>query len=236
LTRYTCVVDLNAEALKEKNVSITQVRSETAVAIATAPLVDMKLEVVVIPVSDVDRAKRFYGNLGWRFDADFAKGDVFRVVQFTPPGSSCSIHFGKGITSAVPGSAPGLYLVVSDIEAARAELVDRAIDVSQVFHRAVGEGAESGPDPARRTYSSYATFKDLDGNEWLLQEVTARLPGRVEAHGTTFTSSRELALAMQRAAAAHGEHEKRTGGHDASWPNWYAEYIVAEQAGNPLPS
>jgi catechol 2,3-dioxygenase-like lactoylglutathione lyase family enzyme len=226
----------HAEELKEKNVSITQVRSETAAAIATVPSVNMKLEVVVIPVSDVDRAKRFYGNLGWRLDAEFAKGDVFRVLQFTPPGSSCSIHFGKGITSAVPGSAPGLYLVVSDIEAARTELVDRGVDVSQVFHRAVGEGAQSGPDPARRTYSSYATFNDPDGNVWLLQEVTARLPGRVDADETTFTSSRELASALRRAAAAHGEHEKRTGGHDANWPDWYAEYIVAEHGGNQLPS
>jgi catechol 2,3-dioxygenase-like lactoylglutathione lyase family enzyme len=196
----------------------------------------MKLEVVVIPVSDVDRAKRFYSNLGWRLDADFVVDDEFRAVQFTPPGSSCSIHFGKGITSAVPGSARGFYLVVSNIEAARAELVDRGAEVSEVFHRAVGEGPSSGPDPARRSYASYATFSDPDGNEWLLQEVTVRLPGRVDADSTTFTSPTELASALRRAEAAHGEHEKRTGQRDADWPSWYAEYMVAEQAGKELPT
>jgi catechol 2,3-dioxygenase-like lactoylglutathione lyase family enzyme len=202
----------------------------------SAGTIDMNLEVVVIPVSDVDRAKSFYGNLGWRLDAEFVKGDAFRVVQFTPPGSECSIHFGTGITSAVPGSAQGLYLVVSDIEAARAELVDRGVDVGEVFHRAVGEGPLSGPDPARRSYHSYATFSDPDGNSWLLQEVTVRLPGRVDADRTTFTSSSELATALRRAEAAHGEHEKRTGQRDEDWPDWYAEYIVREQAGKELPS
>ena len=196
----------------------------------------MKLEVVVIPVSDVDRAKRFYSKLGWRLDGDFVKGDAFRGVQFTPPGSSCSIHFGTGITTAEPGSASGLYLVVSDIEAARADLAARGVVVSEVFHRAVGEAPQSGPDPARRSYGSYATFRDPDGNEWLLQEVTARLPGRVDADDTIFTSSTELAAALRRAEGAHGEHEKRTGKRDAEWPNWYAEYIVREQAGKPLPS
>ncbi len=216
--------------------SSTQVRNETATGTPRARGVDMKLEVVVIPVSDVDRAKRFYGNLGWRLDADFVKGDAFRAVQFTPPGSSCSIHFGTGVTSAAPGSARGLYLVVSDIEAARAELVDRGVDVSEVFHRGVGEGPSSGPDPARRSYASYATFSDPDGNGWLLQEVTARLPGRVDAGDTTFASSTELATALRRAEAAHGEHEKRTGQRDEEWPDWYAEHIVSEQAGKPLPS
>jgi catechol 2,3-dioxygenase-like lactoylglutathione lyase family enzyme len=216
--------------------SSTQVRSETATEIPRARTVDMKLEVVVIPVSDVDRAKRFYSNLGWRLDADFVKGDAFRAVQFTPPGSSCSIHFGTGITSALPGSAQGLYLVVSNIEVARAELVDRGVDVGEVFHRAVGEGPLSGPDPARRSYHSYATFGDPDGNGWLLQEVTVRLPGRVDADATTFASSTELAAVLRRAAAAHGEHEKRTGQHDADWPDWYAEYIAREQAGKELPS
>ena len=203
---------------------------------ASAGTVDMKLEVVVIPVSDVDRAKRFYSNLGWRLDADFVVGAAFRVVQYTPPGSSCSIHFGMGVTSAVPGSARGFYLVVSDIEAAHAELVARGVDVSEVFHRWVGEDPSSGPDPARRSYASYATFSDPDGNEWLLQEVTVRLPGRVDAGDTTFTSSTELAAALRRAAAAHGEHEERTGRRDADWPAWYAEYMVAEQAGKPLPT
>ncbi len=213
----------------------TQVSGETAIGTPTARTVDMKLEVVVIPVADVDRAKGFYGGLGWRLDADFVVGDAFRVVQFTPPGSSCSIHFGTGVTSAVPGSARGLFLVVSDIEAARAELVDRGAEVSELFHRNVGEGPLSGPDPERRSYFSYATFSDPDGNGWLLQEVTERLPGRVDADDTTFTSSTELAAALRRAAAAHGEHEKRTGQHDVNWPDWYAEYIVQEQAGKPLP-
>ena len=208
----------------------------TAIETPRARTVDMKLEVVVIPISDADRAKRFYSNLSWRLDADFVVGDMFRVLQFTPPGSSCSIHFGTGVTSAVPGSAQGLYLVVSDIEAARAELVGRGVEVSQVFHRWVGEDPSSGPDPARRSYASYATFSDPDGNEWLLQEITVRLPGRVDADDTTFTSSTELATALRRAAAAHGEHEKRTGQRDADWPDWYAEYLVAEQAGRPLRS
>ncbi len=213
------------------------VRGETAIESPRARRVDMKLEVVVIPVSDVDRAKRFYSNLGWRLDADFVTGDAFRGVQFTPPGSSCSIHFGRGITSAVPGSAQGLYLVVSDIEAARAELVARGVDVSEVFHRAGPGGPPlGGPDPARRSYASYATFSDPDGNGWLLQEVTVRLPGRVDADDTIFTSSTELAGALRRAEAAHGGHEKRTGQHDADWPDWYAEYIVREQAGKEPPS
>ena len=217
--------------------SITEMRSETASEAPRARTVDMKLEVVVIPVSDVDRAKRFYGDLGWRLDADFAVGDEFRVVQFTPPGSPCSIHFGTGLTSAVPGSAQGLYLIVSDIEAARVELVDRGVDVTEVTHR-VGPGkpALSGPHPERRSYASFASFADPDGNGWLLQEITVRLPGRVDADDTTFTSSADLATALRRAAAAHGEHEKLTGQHDADWPDWYAEYMVREQAGKELPS
>ena len=205
-------------------------------AAPSAGTVDMKLEVVVIPVSDVDRAKRFYGDLGWRLDADFVVGDAFRVVQFTPPGSSCSIHFGTGITSAVPGSARGLYLVVSDIEAAHAELAARGVDLSEVFHHWVGEAPSSGPDPTRRSYASYATFSDPDGNDWLLQEVTTRLPGRMEPDATSFASARDLASAMRRASAAHGEHEKRIGAADPDWPAWYAAYMVAEQAGEPLPS
>jgi catechol 2,3-dioxygenase-like lactoylglutathione lyase family enzyme len=223
--------------------SSTQVRSETAIETPSARRVDMKLEVVVIPVSDVDRAKRFYSNLGWRLDAEFAGGDEFRVVQFTPTGSPCSLIFGQGITSAAPGSAQGLYLIVSDIEAARAELVDLGVEVSElfhdvdgVFHHAGREGRLSGPDPARRSYASFASFNDPDGNGWLLQEVTVRLPGRVDEEDTRFTSSTELASALRRAEAAHGEHEKRTGQRDADWPNWYAEYIVREQAGKPLPS
>jgi catechol 2,3-dioxygenase-like lactoylglutathione lyase family enzyme len=217
--------------------SDTQVHSEAPPQTPRARSVEMKLEVLAIPVSDVERAKRFYSNLGWRLDADFVVGDAFRALQFTPQGSPCSIHFGTGITSAVPGSARGLYLVVSDIEAARAELVDRGAKVSEVFHRTgPGQLPRSGPHPERRTYSSYATFSDPDGNEWLLQEVTVRLPGRVDADQTTFTSSTELASALRRAEAAHGEHEKRTGQRDADWPNWYAEYMVAEQSGKELPT
>jgi catechol 2,3-dioxygenase-like lactoylglutathione lyase family enzyme len=204
---------------------------------SSAGTVDMKLEVVVIPVSDVDRAKRFYGDLGWRLDADFVVGDAFRGVQFTPPGSPCSIQFGTGGTSVVPGSARGHYLVVSDIQAARAELVDRGVDVSEVFHRdSPGKPPVSGPHPERRSYSSFATFSDPDGNEWLLQEVTTRFPGRIDSNATSFASVSDLASAMRRASAAHGEHEKRTGGQrDENWPDWYAEYMVAEQAGKPLP-
>ena len=157
--------------------SITQVRSETAIETPRTRSVDMKLEVVVIPVSDVDRAKRFYSNLGWRLDADFVRGDAFRGVQFTPPGSSCSIHFGTGITSAVPGSAQGLFLVVSDIEAARGELLARGVEVGEVFHRAVGEAPVSGPDPARRSYASYATFSDPDGNVGCSRRSPRDCPG-----------------------------------------------------------
>jgi catechol 2,3-dioxygenase-like lactoylglutathione lyase family enzyme len=214
----------------------------------TVTSVDMKLEVVVIPVSDVDRAMRFYGGLGWRLDADFAAGDDYRVIQFTPPGSGCSVIFGKNVTAATPGSARGLYLIVSDIEAARDELLGRGVEVSEVFHDAGGVYAGtdepylfgrvrvSGPDPDHRSYRSYASFRDPDGNGWLFQEVTDRLPGRVAADDTTFTSSTELASALRRAEAAHGEHEKRIGHRDADWPNWYAEYIVREQAGKELPS
>jgi catechol 2,3-dioxygenase-like lactoylglutathione lyase family enzyme len=200
--------------------------------------VDFKLEAVVIPVADVDRAKRFYGDqLGWRLDADFVVGDEFRGVQFTPPGSSCSIHFGKGVTPAAPGSARGLFLVVSDIEEARAELIDRGVAVGEVFHVPVpGQPPLKGRDPAGRSYASYAAFSDPDGNSWLLQEIKLRFPGRVDAGATTFTSAAALASAMRRAAAAHGEHEKRIGKHDtAGWPEWYAEYIAAEQAGKALP-
>jgi catechol 2,3-dioxygenase-like lactoylglutathione lyase family enzyme len=197
--------------------------------------VDFRLEAVVIPVSDVDRSKSFYSNLGWRLDADFTVGDSFRVVQFTPPGSPASVHFGKGLTSATPGAAQNIYLIVSDIEAAQAELVARGTRVSDVFHRAgPGQPPLSGRDPAGRSYVSFASFSDPDGNTWLLQEITARLPGRVDAE-TAFSSPADLAGALRRAAAAHGEHEKRTGEHDENWPDWYAEYMVAEQSGHDLP-
>jgi len=200
--------------------------------------VDLKLEVVAVPVADVDRAKRFYGEtLGWRLDGDFVAGDEFRGLQYTPPGSPSSIHFGKGVTPAAPGSAKGLFLVVSDIVAARAELVDRGVKVSEVFHRAgPGKPPISGPNPERRSYSSFATFDDPDGNTWVLQEVTARLPGRVETDETKYASLTDLASAMRRAEIAHGEHEKRTGQRDADWPSWYASYMIAEQSGKPLPT
>jgi catechol 2,3-dioxygenase-like lactoylglutathione lyase family enzyme len=228
--------------------SNTQVRSETAIESPRAQGIDMRFEIVVIPVSDVDRAKRFYGDLGWRLDADFASGDDFRVIQFTPPGSGCSVIFGRNVAAAAPGSAQGLYLIVSDIKAARDELLRRGVEISEVFHDAAGVYAGpdepylfgrlrvGGLDPEHRSYRSFASFRDPDGNGWLFQEITVRLPGRVEAGDTSFTSSTELALALRRAAAAHGEHEKRTGQHDVNWPDWYAEYIVQEQAGKPLPS
>jgi catechol 2,3-dioxygenase-like lactoylglutathione lyase family enzyme len=192
---------------------------------------DMKLEVVVVPVSDVDRTKRFYGSLGWRLDADFAFGDDFRVVQFTPPGSPASVHFGRGLTAAAPGTASGPYLVVSDVDATRAELVARGVEVSEVFHRAgPGQPPIAGRDPERRSYASFASFSDPDGNGWLLQEITTRLPGRVDAAAVVFASPADLAAALRRAATAHGEYEKQTGGrHDETWPDWYAEYITSER-------
>jgi catechol 2,3-dioxygenase-like lactoylglutathione lyase family enzyme len=196
---------------------------------------DMKLEVVVISVSDVERAKSFYAGMGWRLDADLSVGKDFRLVQFTPPGSGCSVQFGTGITLAPPGSAGELYLVVFDIEAARTELLARGVKVSELFHREGSEARVPGADPQRRSYGSRASFNDPDGNRWLLQEVTTRLPGRIDANDTKFVSSAELAAALRRAEAAHGEHEKRTGQRDANWPNWYAEYMIREQAGKPPP-
>jgi catechol 2,3-dioxygenase-like lactoylglutathione lyase family enzyme len=196
---------------------------------------DIKLEVVIIPVSDVERAKRFYGALGWRRDADIVRG-TFRVVQFTSPGSSCSIQFATGLTSSAPGCTQSAYLVVPNIEVARAELVARGVDVSEVFHRGGPTGHLSGPDPERRSYGSFVSFADSDGNIWLVQEVTARLPGRVNADATQFTSATEFASALRRAEAAHGEHERRTGQRDANWADWYAEYMVREQAGRELPT
>jgi catechol 2,3-dioxygenase-like lactoylglutathione lyase family enzyme len=224
-------------------VSNEQTRNEAKAAVETAGGSDMKLEVVVIPVSDVDRAKQFYVGLGWRLDVDIAKDDGFRVVHFTPTGSQCSILFGQGVTTAEPGSAQGLHLIVSDVDKARAELVERGIDVSEIFHDAGGlfhhageEGRVSGLNPERRSYGSFASFSDPDGNGWVFQEVTARLPGRADGQVTTFTSPIELAGALRRAAAAHGEHEKLTGQHDENWPDWYASYMVAEQAGTQLPT
>jgi catechol 2,3-dioxygenase-like lactoylglutathione lyase family enzyme len=203
---------------------------------------DMKLEVLVIPVSDVDRAKRFYEKLGFRLDIDYAANKDFRVLQFTPPGSGASIIFGKGTTSTRRGSADSLVLAVENINAARADLIARGVEVSEVFHYAGGpfnNAVEnphiSGPDPEGRSYFSFASFQDPDGNGWLFQEITTRLPGRVDPAPTTFGSTSDLASALRRAEAAHGEHEKRTGQRDANWPDWYAKYMVAEQSGTELP-
>ena len=202
----------------------------------TPAKVQMQLEVVVIPVADVDRSKRFYSELGWRLDADFAADDTYRIVQVTPPGSSCSIHFGVGLTSAPPGSAR-LYLIVSDVVVARDDLVGRKVDVSEVVHR-VGPGKAnlSGPHPQRASYASFASFNDPDGNAWVLQEVTARIPGRVDTDVTTFTSAAELEAALMRVAMAHGEHERRDGKPDRNWPHWYAEYLFRESTGKTLPT
>jgi catechol 2,3-dioxygenase-like lactoylglutathione lyase family enzyme len=202
--------------------------------------VDLKLEAVVVPVSDVDKAKQFYGSvLGWREDADFSFGDGSRIVQMTPPGSACSIHFGAGVASGNPSSTAGLLLAVDDVEEARSELAARGVAVSDVFHAGDGVFYQrsqwlTGPNPDRRTYSSFATFDDPDGNSWLLQEITKRLPGRVTGP-TTYSSPGSLAGALRRAAAGHGKHEERTGEPDPDWPDWYADYMVREQTGDELP-
>jgi catechol 2,3-dioxygenase-like lactoylglutathione lyase family enzyme len=219
--------------------STTAIRSKDATTGARVGKLDLKLEVVTIPVSDIDRAKEFYVGLGWRLDADFTTGKE-HVVQVTPPGSQCSVHFGTGLTTAAPGSARGSLLIVSDLQAARDELVRRGVEPSEVFHLSgfnrVDRAARlSGPSPDRASYGSFASFSDPDGNEWLLQEITTRLPGRV-AGDTTYASVNELAHALRRAEAAHGEHEKRTGERDADWPSWYAAFMVAEQAGTELPT
>jgi len=227
-------------------VSTKPVRTNDPTSDAGVARADMKFEVVVIPVSDVDRAKEFYARLGWRLDADYDNGKDFRVMQFTPPGSGCSIIFGRNVTPAAPGSAQGLYLIVSDIQAARKELLDRRVEISEVFHDAAGVyvGTDepylfgrvrvSGPDAEHRSYRSFASFRDPDGNGWLFQEITTRLPGRVAAD-TTYASAGDLSQALRRAAAAHGQHEKRIGKADPNWPDWYAEYMVREQAGEDLP-
>jgi predicted enzyme related to lactoylglutathione lyase len=207
--------------------------------------IDTKLEVVVIPVSDVDRAKAFYESLGWRLDADRSADDI-RVIQFTPPGSACSIQFGTNVTPAAPGSAQTQLLAVSDIDAAREDLVARGVEVSDVFHCSTGAvcrfrdaGASDrapGPAPDHGSYGSYASFNDPDGNGWLFQEVTTRLPGRTDPSVTSFSTTSDLASALRRAAAAHGEHEKRIGEADADWPDWYADFMVRQQSGQELPT
>ncbi|MBY8882808.1 VOC family protein [Actinacidiphila acidipaludis] len=204
---------------------------------------DMKLEVVVVPVSDVDRAKKFYTDLGWRLDADVAPDDTFRVVQMTPPGSPASVIFGTAVTEQAPGSARGLHLIVDDIEAAREELKRLGAGPSEVFHDEGGvfhhggtDARVAGADPQRTSYGSFLSFSDPDGNGWLLQEITTRLPGRMDPAATAFSSADDLASAMRRAAAAHGEHEARIGAEDPDWPSWYARYMVSEQAGTELPT
>src|SRR6266480_6365358 len=203
---------------------------------------NMKLEVVIVPVSDVDRAKAFYEKLGFRLDIDYAANENFRVIQFTPPNSGASIIFGKGVTSAKSGSPGSLVLAVDNVDTARKDLIARGVNVSEVFHYAGGpfnntveNPRVAGRDPQGRSYYSFASFEDPDGNCWLLQEITTRLPGRIDSAATTFSSASDLSNALRRAEAAHGEHEKRTGQRDANWPDWYANYIVAEQAGTELP-
>ncbi len=201
---------------------------------------NMKLEVVIVPVSDVDRAKAFYEKMGFRLDIDIAN-ENFRGIQFTPPRSEASIIFGKGVTSVRAGSAD-LVLAVDNVDAARDDLIGRGVNVSEVFHyaggpfnNAVEKPRVAGRDPQGRSYFSFASFEDPDGNRWLVQEITTRLPGRIDSAATTFGSVSDLSSALRRAEAAHGEHEKRTGERDANWPDWYAKYTVAEQAGMELP-
>jgi catechol 2,3-dioxygenase-like lactoylglutathione lyase family enzyme len=227
--------------------STYEVRANDAASEARVPTIDMKFEIVVIPVSDVDLAKAFYASLGWRLDADYDNGSDFRIIQFTPPGSACSVIFGRNVTAATPGSAQGLYLIVSDIEAAREQLLKAGVRISEAFHGGdnvyagpdepylFGRIRVNGPDPEHRSYRSFASFRDPDGNGWLFQELTTRVPGRIDATATTFASANDLASAFRRAEAAHGEHEKRTGQHDANWADWYAAYMVAEQSGKELP-
>jgi catechol 2,3-dioxygenase-like lactoylglutathione lyase family enzyme len=228
--------------------ALTQEAQKTGVMGSKSPSkLDFKFEIVVIPVSDVDRAKDFYAKLGWRFDIDSGSNGDYRLIQFTPPGSGCSIIFGKNVTSAAPGSLQGLYLIVSDIEAAREELLTRGVEISEVFHGnsgvyggpdepfLFGRCRVNGPDPGHVSYRSYASFQDPDGNRWLLQEVTTRLPGHMDPTVTNFVSINDLAGALQRAAVAHDQHEKRIGQPDKNWFQWYAEYMVSEQSGEKLP-
>jgi catechol 2,3-dioxygenase-like lactoylglutathione lyase family enzyme len=217
-------------------------RSESATDTGGRETIDLKLEVVVVPVSNVDRAKAFYAGLGWRLDADFADDQGFRIVQLTPPGSPCSIQFGSKVTSAPPGSATNMYLVVPDVQTARDAIAALGVAVSEVFHeRTVGDRFDpdarvAGAAPDGATYGSFASFSDPDGNTWLLQQITTRLPGRIDPAATSFASASDLSVALQRAAAAHHEHEDRIGREDPDWPDWYAEYMVREQAGEELPS
>jgi catechol 2,3-dioxygenase-like lactoylglutathione lyase family enzyme len=231
-----------AITIKEAPMSVAEKRDATPSV--DPKLVDLKLEALVIPVSNVDRSKTFYEGLGWRPDADFAFDNGFRVVQFTPPGSPTSVQFGSNITNAEPGSAHGMYLVVTDIQAAHDQLASSGVEVSEVFHPEVPgaqfqpqgtPGRANGRAPGDASYSSFVTFSDPDGNGWLLQEVTTRLPGRIDSEVTSYSSADDLTQALIRASTAHGEHEKITGEYDKRWPVWYAAYMVAEQSGADLP-
>src|SRR6185437_12592438 len=251
--KMTTLQESRGKETRSKEVSSKAVRNNDAGNGTSVAHGDLKLEVIVIPVTDVERAKEFYGGLGWRLDGDFVHDNDWRGVQFTPPGSGCSVIFGKNITSAAPGSAQGLYLIVPDVAAARDELRRHGANVSEVFHDAgdvhsgdvdsendepylFGRVRVNGSDPDHRSYRSFASFHDPDGNGWLLQEITSRLPGRIDSSGTTFASASEMASAFRRAEAAHGEHEKLLGQRDENWPDWYAAYMVAEQNGTKLPS
>ncbi len=217
-------------------------KSESATDTPAGATIELKLEVIVVPVSDVDRAKAFYEGLGWRLDADFADGQGFRIVQLTPPGSACSIQFGSGLTTAPLGSATDMYLVVPDVQAARDAIAALGVAVSEVFHEgSIGDrfnpdARVAGAAPDGATYGSFASFSDPDGNTWLLQQITTRLPGRIDPAATAFASASDLSQALQRASAAHGEHEARIGRADPDWPDWYAEYMVRERSGEELPS
>jgi len=214
--------------------TLTQEIAGTAPDGTNVARIDMKIEVMVISVSDVDRAKDFYARLGWRLDADFKFESGVRVIQMTPHGSACSLQFGTKLTSAVPGSGTG-YVIVSDIVAARNALLAAGVQVDDFFHLGPN-GPIPGLDPERGSYRSRAVLRDPDGNKWVLQEVTSRLPGRMEPGPTSFSSVSDLASALRRAAIAHGNHEKRIGQADANWPDWYAEYMVREQSGQELPT
>jgi catechol 2,3-dioxygenase-like lactoylglutathione lyase family enzyme len=233
--------------------SAADTQSQTTTSQPTPGRVDLKLEVIPLPVADVDRAKEFYTRAGWRLDADTSPSDDLRTVQMTPPGSPCSVIFGKNITSTAPGSAQGMHLIVADIEAALKGLAEHGIATSSAYHcrsgfacrwgdaggtfRGAGaDGRCDGPAPDRTSYGSFASFQDPDGNTWILQEVTTRRPGRIDTGITAFTSASDLAEAMRRASAAHGRHEERIGKADPDWPDWYAEYMAREQAGDELPT
>ena len=212
----------------------TVTSTDNAAEVQKDATADLKLEVVFIPVSDVERSKSFYTSLGWRLDGDFPISDNLHIVQVTPPGSPASIIFGKGVTTAEPGSIERIQLVVDDLEAARAELIAKGAEVGEIFHVDETFSPAAGISPDHKSYGSYARFEDPDGNGFMLQEIKVRLPGRWS--GASFKDTADLEQALIRAATAHGEHEARNGGeYDTNWPSWYARYMVAEQSGEELP-